>query len=202
MTDTTHRDDGIPVGAALRALPLERPDAGAWPRLASELAHLPTRRQRRARLRPLLALAATVALAALLLPRLPQAPYAPSSDTVATATPTTAAADTAAAAAAAGITDDALPRLVRESATLEALLAATSDQQVASASSLLLREHLTERVQFLDALLADPDTAPQAELVLWQERVLLLRGLAGLEGGEQVLAAQGHGGDAALVLTL
>lgn len=180
MPDTSHSRHGVPVGEALRALPLQRPAASAWPQLARELA------PRRRRLRPLLLLAASLALAALLLPRLPQQVATP---------PSQPSASTVAAA-------DPLSALVQESATLEALLSATADQQVGNGTALLLRARLQQRVQLVDALLADPDIERQARLPLWQERVLLLRGLAGLEGGEQVLAANGQGASSALVLTL
>jgi hypothetical protein len=179
MPDSVHEPRGIAPGDALRALPQERPAASAWPRLAAGLA------PRRPRWRPLLALAAAVALAALLLPRLPQSPPAAPGATSSTGAPA-----------------DPLPALVQESATLEALLAATADQQVGSGTALLLRARLQQRIQLVDALLEDPDTDSQARLPLWQERVLLLRGLAGLEGGEQVLAANGQAGAATLVVTL
>jgi len=183
MPDSTQQRPGIPIGEALRALPQERPAASAWPRLAHELA---PRRSRRARLGPLLLAAAALALAALLLPRLPRAPA-----------PLPAAPEPGLAEAA-----DPLPALVQESATLEALLAASTDQQVGSGTALLLRSRLEQRIQLVDALLADPETGAGARVPLWQERVLLLRELTGLEGGEQVLAASGQGGSSALVVTL
>lgn len=175
---------GPTVGEALRALPLERPSASAWPRLAAGLS--PRRRHRR----PLWALAAAAALvAALALPRL-LAPPLPSA--APTLPPPVAASDDS----------ELLPALVQESAVLEAMLAATGSGQVGTGAALLLRGRMQQRIQLVDALLADPALDPQARLPLWQERVLLLRGLAGLEGGEQVLAARGDVAESTLVVTL
>ena len=44
------------------------------------------------------------------------------------------------------------------------------------------------------------DTPASAQVPLWRERVLLLRRLAGIESGQQMLAAQGDSA-AALVAT-
>jgi hypothetical protein len=96
---------------------------------------------------------------------------------------------------------DEVDVLIAQSAHLEALLAVAAGDDIASGASLLLRERLHERIQYVDALLADPRTDPSAQAPLWQERVVLLRRLAGIEGGEQLLASRGDASDSTLVLT-
>ena len=182
----------VPVGAALRALPLEAPPADQWPRIAAALAP----RARRRRLSLLLA-AAAVLLAALALPRL-LAPPVPAPVGMA-GVPASSVSPTGVAATTRDALLAGLPQLMQESARLEAMLAIAAGDGVASGASLLLREHMHQRIQYVDALLTDPDTDPAAQVPLWQERVVLLRRLAGIEGGEQLLAA--HGTDSTLVVT-
>ena len=160
----------------LSGLPLQSPPRSAWPALQ---ASLQARRARRRR--PLwLALAASLAMAALLLPRLLPTPEAP-------ATP---AATAAAMPPADG--EAQLRALMAESAQLEALVAWSGSERVESAVVASLGSALQERIQTLDALLARPDTDPDALVPLWQERVLRLRQLAGLETTGQLLAANGQ----------
>ena len=178
------RDPPVDIGEALRALPLERPPQEQWSRLAAGLAVRPRRRRW-----PLLLAAAAVLLAALALPQL-LAPPAPSIAVPVVAEP--AAVPSAA---------DEIDMLIAQSADLEAMLAVAAGDDIASGASLLLRERLHERIQYVDALLADPRTDTSAQAPLWRERVVLLRRLAGIEGGEQLLAARGDAADSTLVLT-
>lgn len=68
-SDPIRRDGPIHMRDALRALPVERPEASRWPLLSARM-----RRQPRRRPLAWLALAAGVALAAVALPRLLQVP--------------------------------------------------------------------------------------------------------------------------------
>ena len=52
----------------------------------------------------------------------------------------------------------------------------------------------------IDTVLGSADPSTSAQLALWRERVLLLRRMAGIESGQQLLAAQGDSA-AALVAT-
>ncbi|HET6603545.1 MAG TPA: hypothetical protein VFG21_04925 [Xanthomonadaceae bacterium] len=178
--------NAIEIGQALRALPLEQPRASAWPALAARL-----RSGARPR-RPwrLWAAAAGLGLLALMVPQLmapvltPEAPPQESVQGPADAT-------------------DALriDRLAGESAALEAALADADPQAVAAGPTAALRAAVTERMQVVDALLADPYTDPAAQLPLWQERVVLMRQLVGLSRGEELMAAAGDIGEGTLVMT-
>lgn len=174
----------VDIADALRALPLERPAQEQWSRLSREL-----RAARPARRRWPLLLAAATVLAALALPQL-LAPPAPT-----TAVPVVHAPD------ASPVVADEVNVLIAQSTRLEALLAVAAGDDIASGASLLLRERLHERIQYVDALLADPRTDASAQATLWRERVVLLRRLAGIEGGEQLLASRGDASDSTLVLT-
>lgn len=183
------RDPPLDVGEALRALPLERPPREQWSRLAAGLAERPRRRRW-----PLLLAAAAVLLAALALPRL-LAPPLPGTAAPVVLEPVVLEPVQSPAAV------DEIDALIAQSADLEALLAVAAGDDIASGASLLLRDQLHERIQYVDALLADPRTDASAQAPLWRERVVLLRRLAGIEGGEQLLASRGDAGDSTLVLT-
>jgi hypothetical protein len=175
MPDDFDRSPGIEPGAALRALPPLTPPHDAWLRLRARLP------ERRARMHPgWYALAATLLLA-LLLP----AWLAPTSTP---APPQTAAQDPGAAAGGANAN---LQQLMLESAQLEAFVSFSRDEQVESATAASLAVALQSRIEHIDALLARSDLNPSARLPLWQERVLRLRELAGLESTQQLLAANG-----------
>ena len=150
-------------------LPLLAPPRSAWPGLDAEL-----RRRRQHRL-AWLAMAAMLGLVALL-PRLLTSP--PTPQTIATAPGTDEAARIAA--------------LMAESAQLEALIAWSREESVESASAASLAMALEERVERVDLLLSRPEADPAAALPLWQERVLRLRQLAGLQSSEHLLAVNGE----------
>ena len=94
-----------------------------------------------------------------------------------------------------------LARLMHESAQLEAVIATTADPGVGSGAALMLQAQLHGRMQMVDALLGSAPADPATQRLLWQERVVLLRRLAALEGGEQLLAAHGSAADSTLVMT-
>jgi hypothetical protein len=172
---------------ALGDLPLLTPPRSAWPALEAQLA---ARRPRRGAL-PWLALAAALALAAVL-PRLLTAPGpvdAPVEATAAVAAPQAATPPPATLAA-----------LMAESAQLETLIAWGPAEPFESAVAASLGSALQDRIESIDALLARPDTDPEALLPLWQERVLRLRQLAGLASTQQLLAANGESGRGVPVL--
>lgn len=206
--DSRRRDAApLAIGAALRALPQERPAASAWPALAAQLERAgpaSAARPRGSRQRHWLLLAAAALLVALALPRLLSTPASVPDPSPALARMD--APDAGVRASGAGAARDsasaAVQALMHESAQLEALLAAAGDDQVATGAALLLRERMHQRVQMVDALLAGAALEPSARVPLWQERIVLLRGLAGLAGAEQQLAAHGSAADSALVVTL
>lgn len=169
-----YRDNhGLDPGAALRALPLESPDAGAWSRVASQL---PAARRARTTRRRRLALAAAAAvLLAVLAPRIAREP-APAPD---------AQGD--------------LPALMAESARLERMLAAASDDVTGNASTMVLSLQIEDRVHALDAALAQPGLADGERLAHWRERVELLHAAAGLESSRRYYAAQGRALEPTLV---
>src|SRR5688572_22324167 len=173
MADAT-APTGRPLGEALRALPLETPDASAWPVLAARLA--PPARARPRRI-VVFALAASV-LAAVLLVR-------GGNDDVATP-----AADPA-----------ALAELQGESARLESLLAAAEDDVSGNASALVFSLQLEDRLQAVDAELARPGLDDARRLALWQQRVEVLHAAAGLESSRRYYAAQGEALEPTLVAT-
>ena len=150
-------------------LPLLMPPRSAWPGLDAEF------RRRRQRRLAWLAMAAMLGLVALL-PRLLTSP--PTPQTIATAPGTDEAARIAA--------------LMAESAQLEALIAWSREEGVESASAASLAMALEERVERVDLLLSRPEADPAAALPLWQERVLRLRQLAGLQSSEHLLAVNGE----------
>lgn len=173
-------DDGIAIGDALRALPLEAPPRSAWPVLA---AHLHAAR-RRLRWPIALAVAAVLALAAVLPLRLLSPDSVDNTSTDASdATPSAAQ----------------LAALMGESARLEALFALADDDRYASAPAAALSLDLEDRVRAVDAALAQT-ADPARQRVLWVQRVGLLRELVGFESSRQWLAAHGDRFDGALVL--
>lgn len=168
------RPEGIDLTSALCALPAEAPERSAWPAIA---ARLPRRAPRRLLW---LAPAAAVLALAVALPLLraptPPAPLALDADT------------------------RALDALYDQSARLEALLLVAADDSVASASVATLGAALHDRLAAIDQALADPALDASLRLPLWQQRVAVLRELAGLETSRQWLASQGERYDGALVV--
>lgn len=177
-----HRRD-IPAGEALRALPMEAPMQSAWPALA---ARLPAKR--RGLPRWPLALAASLLLG-LVFAFMPHNP----------APPTTVAA-TSAQPGKAGAADERLLSLMAESAQLESLVSAASDDVSSSATTAAVSLALQDQLQDIDGQLqAGP--AAERQLDLWQQRVALLRDVASLESSRHYLAAEGRGLELAMVST-
>ena len=200
MPDNLDFAAGLTPQQALRDLPLLSPPRSAWPALQATLdararparpthmdvgsgCALPTVAGRRMeRLRPRwhwFAAAAMLALAAAL-PRWLATPPAPVPEVV-TLPPASVKPDEA----------TALHALMAESAQLEAVIAWSRAEPVEFAVADGLVAAVQDRIEHLDALLARADADPEAALPLWQERVLRLRQLAGLESTQQMLAANG-----------
>jgi hypothetical protein len=181
MPDARDYSPGVPVAAALGALPLEAPERSAWPALAAQLAAS----QRRKRPRWPFALAAAAVLAGVaLMPGLRSPPPAVEA-------PFVAAVQSA----------DPLDALMAESAQLEHFISAASSDAMDSASATLVNLAFEDRLQRVDAALSDPALDDAARQSLWQQRVSLLREYAGVQGTRQWLAAQGATLDGALVTT-
>lgn len=159
---------GVDPGKAFAALPLERPQRDAWPRVSQRL------RQRQRSRRPLhwaLAAAALLALA-LWLPR-PMAPATMPDEALVASAPAA----------------DELGRLKQSSAHLESLLRELQDEGE-DAGAAMLQARLQDEIAGIDALLASSPTSPEIEHWLWSERVLRLQRLAGLSSSSQMLAQQ------------
>ncbi len=175
MPDARLPERPLDIAEAFARLPLETPERSAWPRLADRLAAADARRPRP---RWPFALAAAAALVlAIALPRL-QTEDAPGL----TGQPVVAGTDGEAT----------LPSLMQESARLEHVIAAVTNDQAGSASAMVLGLQLEDELQRLDATLSQPGLDAQARLDLWQQRVGLLRDYASLQGTRQVLAADGE----------
>jgi hypothetical protein len=188
MADLTARDDGIALADALRSLPLETPERSAWPALAARLAE-PRQRARRASRWPY-ALAAVALLVLALLPRggmptgdIGTTPQAVASNSASAATPATTQ----------------LATLMNQSAQLERLLAAASDDGASSGSTTALGLQMEDSLQRLDASLGSDRLSDKQQLSLWQQRVNLLRQIASLETSRHYYAAEGRNLDVALV---
>lgn len=166
----------ISLGQALAALPLETPNQTAWPALATRL-----QKRRRISRWPMALAAGLLALA--LLPRGWQ---------------TDPPATNASAVTVAGQSRLQLAALMSESARLERLVSAASDDGASSGSAAALSLALEDKLVALDAELeAGPD--PATQLSLWQGRVELMRNIAAVETSRHYLAAEGGSLDVALV---
>jgi hypothetical protein len=182
MADVSFPPATIPLADALAALPLETPERSAWPALAERLA------SRRRRVRWPFAVAAAAALALVAVGQWPQPVHV---------TPA-ATATTAKAANATAAGDTRLATLMDESARLERLLDAASDDGASSASAAAMGVEFEDRLASVDAQLRQSsDPARQREL--WRQRVWLLRQAASLETSRHYLAANGQRLDVALV---
>jgi hypothetical protein len=166
------------LGDALRALPLEAPDASAWPALAAHLAR--AQRPARPRRAAWLALAASL-LVAMLVFGVDRWRGAPGGDADAQADP--------------------LPALMQESAQLERLLAAASDDAAGNASALVLALQVEDRLRAVDAELARPNLTGARRLALWRARVEVLHVAAGIASSRRYYAAQGQAPEPTLVAT-
>src|SRR5688572_25734609 len=182
MPDATTRNT-TPQGwnEAFAALPLERPDADSWNRIAARLdAH------RNRRWPVWLATAAALLFAVALPWRLGQQDAA--------IAPTTTPAKPVVAAPV-----ETLEQLQAESAQLEALLAMARDERVSSAAAASVANDLDRQLADIDAALMQPDLSLARQSALWRERVQTLRTVVGFEGTRRLLAAQGERYDGALV---
>ena len=167
------------LGDALRALPLEAPIASAWPLLAARIedARKPARTRRIA----WLAMAASVLVALLVVGADGWMAARPSGEASAQA--------------------QTLPSLMAESAQLEQLLAAASDDVSANASALVLALQVEDRLAGVDAELAKPGLTDARRLELWRQRVEVLHVAAGLASSRRYYAAQGQALEPTLVAT-
>jgi hypothetical protein len=102
-------------------------------------------------------------------------------------------------ATAASATTDALHKLKAQSAQLEALVAMARDDNVGNAGNELLSSELDAGIAVVDDALSQQDLADDRRQELWQQRVDLLRQLAGVEATTRWLAAQGASNDTLLV---
>jgi hypothetical protein len=165
----------VQLSDALRALPLEAPDASAWPALADRLAARPAPRAPWRRYG--LAAAAVLALAVVLV-RGGGDPVAP--------------ADAGA---------DSLATLQAQSAQLERVLEAARGDGAGNAGALVMQLQLEDRLQSLDAELAKARLAPARRLELWRQRVDVLHAAAGIESSRRYYAARGQALEPTLVAT-
>jgi hypothetical protein len=208
---------------AFAALPLETPPADGWQRIASALPRTPRRRRH---LLPWAVAAATACLAALPALQLLRAPMpveatlpapagpaqvAPGTenadvstvaqtgerDSVAAAVPVTGRVEPAPIA---DVPQPGLAPLQAESARLEGLLAELSAADTGDGMQLALGASLRTQVAGIDDALAGTDLDAAARSGLWQQRVELLRALAGLAAEQRWQALYGRDGpDYALV---
>lgn len=172
----------IPLAQALASLPLETPDRSAWPVLAARVG-----KRRRVSRWPMALAAGLLALALL-----PRGWYSDPSQT------DPPKPDAGVVAASAGESRAQLAALMSESARLERLVSAASDDSASSGSAAALSLALEDKLMALDAELeTGPD--PTTQLSLWQERVDLMRNIAAVETSRHYLAAEGGNLDVALV---
>lgn len=113
----------------------------------------------------------------------PRAAAAAPSDPTGSATPERAADDARLAAQ--------LRELQAESAQLEALVAASRDERVASAAVAVMSADLDQRLRLIDTALIDGALPAVSRVALWRERVDSLRALAGVESTQRWFAARG-----------
>ena len=176
MAEPQPRQPLMSLGAALRQMPLESPRRSAWPPLATRLTP-PAPRWRWP-----LALAASLLALALL----PSGRPTSEADRVGTVAGTVATQRVDLAA------------LMSESARLERLWAAASDNGASSATAAALSVELEDSLHTLDIQL-EANREPAQQLTLWQRRVQLLRSVAAVETSRRYLAAEGRSLDVALV---
>lgn len=263
MPDATRaRDDAHPYGwtEAFAALPVERPPAEAWSRLAAALPDA-TPAPRAARRAGAWSLAAALAIAVpgawlalsawreappsvqertpanvaapvveRRIPARPSAADTPMPRTAVIARPETQPPSTApvwtprpragrtrsalAGAVRAEVAMDAiaaraqettpaaaaLASLRAESARLESVAALARDERMASAPAMVLAADAEDRIRVIDAALSQGDLDTDAQIELWTRRVATLRELAGLEGTNRWLAANGESFQSAIAL--
>lgn len=176
MAEPQPRQPLMSLGAALRQMPLESPRRSAWPPLGRRLTP-PAPRWRWP-----LALAASL-LALALLP---------------SGRPTSEADRVRTVAGTVAMQRVDLAALMSESARLERLWAAASDNGASSATAAALSVELEDSLHMLDIQL-EANREPAQQLTLWQRRVQLLRSVAAVETSRRYLAAEGRSLDVALV---
>ncbi len=172
---------GIEIGQAFASLPLEAPIRSAWPAVSEVIS--PTPRRTRSRWPLALAASLVVGVAVLAVPREASTP-ATVAHTPTVTTPATR--------------NSQLGSLMSESAQLERLVAAASDNGTSSASTAALSIALEDSLKGVDGELSNA-TDPAQQVLLWQQRVDLLRDVARIETSRHYLAAQGKDFDVALV---
>jgi hypothetical protein len=212
----SHRQHPSPPSTwsdAFAALPLDAPEASAWPAIASRLDA-----RRRVRWPLWLATAAALALVAIVpLQQLSDDRVARPGDSAivdagargapASAVPGAAADDTRIATAGrpapTGAADNPnraeFERLYAESAQLEAVLAMARDDRVASGPAAALSDELDAYLTSIDAALSQPALPRSQRLALWDQRVDALRQVTGFASTQRWLAANGDRYDGALV---
>ena len=94
---------------------------------------------------------------------------------------------------------DSLDALYAQSAQLEGLLSLARDDSVSTGTAAALTDALIGQMADIDAVLAQPDTSPQARDDLWRNRVDTLRQLVGIETTQRLYSARGQPYEAALV---
>jgi hypothetical protein len=176
---------GMPLGEALRALPLSAPPASAWPELqaallAAQIAQ-PKRPSRWHLVLPI-ALAAGLALA-LLLPRVATTPTAPETTTqVSTPNTHTVAANDGAAEIAA---------LRDQSQRLEIWLQRVADGNAPlGGQDLMAAAEVEDLIGLVDVQLASAGAQPQAA-ALWRQRIALLEDLGSIRTAAYGLSQAG-----------
>ncbi len=179
MDDSEFNTPRIALGAALAALPLDAPQQSAWPLLSARLTKKPAPRQPW----PIALAAGLLALA--LLPRGGDPGIR---------------GDEASASASSAIAGQKLQvaALMAESARLERLVDAASDQGASSGTATAVSLALEDKLLAVDARL-ESNLDPAQTLPLWQQRVELMRNIAAVEASRHYLASEGGNLDVALV---
>ena len=119
---------------------------------------------------------------------------------VATARPARDATSPPVTVATVDASTPSLDDLRAESARLEALAALVRDDRVASGPAMVLAADAEDRVRLIDAALSRTDPGDASQLDLWMRRVAALRELAGVEGTNRWLAANGESLEGAIAL--
>lgn len=182
MDDHEFNEAQVPLGRALAALPLETPDRSAWPLLAQRLG-----KKRRVPRWPIALAAGLLALALV-----PRGWFSQTAQTEA------GQVDAHGVAATAADSRMQLAALMSESARLERLVSAASDDGASSGSAAALSLALEDKLASLDAEL-EANRDPATQLSLWQARVETMRNIAAVETSRHYLAAEGGNLDVALV---
>ncbi len=179
---------GIPIAAALNALPLDAPPRSAWPAIAAAARLDPPRGAKGARWPYAFATAAALALA-LLLPVPGEGPADGS-----------AAESMASRTASEGLLAPIdLPTLMQESARLERLIAAVNDDPLQPADALVLGLAFEDELADIDAALSTAPRGSRDAQDLWQQRVDILSRYAELQSSRRLLASAGQPYETTLV---